>query len=522
MKRFIPAWYSHDKWWESTSVPFYQKRQYTDFDDMISLMTMHSKNNVDYQLMILSFSPYLRTFLHRYDLFETNYWSVFDDIQGVSHQTPQAIDYRDLAWPENTEFIFTPYQIQAVTGEHTFSKIHFSQEGYLMWIEDFQHNIIQRRYVIDDRGFISAVRTYTETGQSKMKHYFSIKEEEIFKEDLRNKTVTIKEQFQSNFKQTTYATMADLIEEKFKEYAEREIKKDDLIIVASDERHNSVMAHTIDESSLCFSVFTERNKKVTPELFDSISQARYCLVDTQDNQREIQRYAKESQTHLHLLRVTPFDAQTISNKSSQLYDTYVGLWIDQLPKHELRVILTSLFQYIQQKDHFKLKLLTKYKNDPNDWLMEEIARLNDTYHQEKQEHSDEIEDILASQIKKETVIELEYVPFSEDFVRAVSNLRLVVDLSNEPDLFLQICCIGAGVPQVNYRGTDYVKHEQNGLIIKDISQIVSALDYFLVHLKKWNYSYAYSMRLVDEFSSINIIHQINQLFEGDDKYATYI
>lgn len=30
------------------------------------------------------------------------------------------------------------------------------------------------------------------------------------------------------------------------------------------------------------------------------------------------------------------------------------------------------------------------------------------------------------------------------------------------------------------------------------------------------------MRLVDEFSSINIIHQINQLFEGDDKYATYI
>ena len=26
-----------------------------------------------------------------------------------------------------------------------------------MWIEDFQHNIIQRRYVIDDRGFISAL-----------------------------------------------------------------------------------------------------------------------------------------------------------------------------------------------------------------------------------------------------------------------------------------------------------------------------------------------------------------------------
>ncbi|MEJ7281614.1 accessory Sec system glycosyltransferase Asp1, partial [Staphylococcus epidermidis] len=46
MKRFIPAWYSHNRWWESTSRPFYQKKQYTDFDDMISLMTMHSSNNV--------------------------------------------------------------------------------------------------------------------------------------------------------------------------------------------------------------------------------------------------------------------------------------------------------------------------------------------------------------------------------------------------------------------------------------------------------------------------------------------
>ena len=67
---------------------------------MISLMTMHSSNNVDYQLIVLNFSPYLRTFLH---------WSVFDEIQGVGHQTPQAIDYRDLSWPEGTEFIL-PFQ----------------------------------------------------------------------------------------------------------------------------------------------------------------------------------------------------------------------------------------------------------------------------------------------------------------------------------------------------------------------------------------------------------------------------
>ena len=115
MKQFIPAWYDSKNWWNSTTQPFYIKRKVTDFDDMISLMTMHSSNNVDYQLIVLNFSPYLRTFLHRYDLYESHYWSVFDEIQGVGHQTPQAIDYRDLSWPEGTEFIFTPFQIQAMT-----------------------------------------------------------------------------------------------------------------------------------------------------------------------------------------------------------------------------------------------------------------------------------------------------------------------------------------------------------------------------------------------------------------------
>lgn len=524
MKRFIPAWYSRDKWWESTTIPFYQRRQYTDFDDMISLMSMHSKNNVDYQLIVLSFSPYLRTYLHRYDLFEAPYCSVFDEIQMTGHQTPQAIDYRDLNWPEGTEFVFTPFQIEAITGDNTHSMIHFSQEGYLMWVEDYENNIIKRRFVFDDRGFISAVRTYTETGQKDMKHYFTKQGEEIFQEDLVNYTVTIHDAFQSKFKQTSYPTMADLIEERFQIFVEREVKKDDVIIVASDERHNPVMSHTIKETTLCYSIFKERNPQITLDLFESISKAQYCLVDTRDNQKKIQAYCNQYKSHLRPFRVTPFDAYNIPNKSSQLYDTYIGVWIDQLSEPSLRKILTSLFQYIQQYDKYKLKLLTKSENNLPQWLKDEISRLNELYHTEKQDMSEEVQDILATEINKEKdiVIEIESVPYEDDYIRAVANLRVMIDVSNEPELFLQICSIGAGIPQINISQTDYVKDKHNGWIIEHISQIVPALDYYLLHLKNWNYSFAYSMRLVKEFSSINLIHQINRLFEGDDIHATKI
>ncbi|MGC9652530.1 accessory Sec system glycosyltransferase Asp1 [Staphylococcus warneri] len=39
---------------------------------------MHKKNGYEYKLIVLNYSPNLRLFLHRHDLFESDYWSVFD------------------------------------------------------------------------------------------------------------------------------------------------------------------------------------------------------------------------------------------------------------------------------------------------------------------------------------------------------------------------------------------------------------------------------------------------------------
>ena len=87
----------------------------------------------------------------------------------------------------------------------------------------------------------------------------------------------------------------------------------------------------------------------------------------------------------------------------------------------------------------------------------------------------------------------------------MSQLRVVIDLGDEPDLYLQISAISAGVPQINMIETDYVTSNVNGLIIPSSSNMIQALDYFLLSLKNWNYSYASSIKLVDEFSSTKII-----------------
>ncbi len=109
---------------------------------MISLMGMHLENDLDYQLIVLNHAPNLRTFLHRYDLYETKYSSVFDEIQGFSHHAPQAINYHHLKWPDDVEFVYTPYLLKCVTSEQTYTNIYFSQEGYSIWFEEFERRSV--------------------------------------------------------------------------------------------------------------------------------------------------------------------------------------------------------------------------------------------------------------------------------------------------------------------------------------------------------------------------------------------
>ncbi|MDT3991831.1 accessory Sec system glycosyltransferase Asp1, partial [Staphylococcus aureus] len=86
----------------------------------------------------------------------------------------------------------------------------------------------------------------------------------------------------------------------------------------------------------------------------------------------------------------------------------------------------------------------------------------------------------------------------------------------EPDLYLQISAISAGIPQINGQQTDYVSDYDNGRIINTVDELDDALNYYLFYLKNWNYAYAYSLKLIDAYASKNIINQLDELIEGEN------
>ncbi|UEX90231.1 accessory Sec system protein Asp1 [Staphylococcus ratti] len=514
MKRFIPAWYSQNQWWESKAEPFYRKRSVTEFDDLISLMSMHHKNEYNFEMIILNYSPDLRTFLHRHELFESNYWSVFDEIQGFTHQTPQSVDYRQLHWPKETEFIYTPYLIRAITSENSYSNIYFSQDGYLIWIEDFEHKVKRQRYVFDDRGFLSSVIAFDDKGAPSNIRYMTQDGDWILQENVNDGAVEVNDHYQHHFNCRRYLSMEEVIQEHLNHYRENNIDDCDPIIVASDIRHNQLIAETFKPQHLCFSIFQQRNKGVPKTEFETMVGGQSWLVDTLESERILEAYKEKNDLTQRLMRITPFDAQVMPNISNQLYETYIGLWIDGLTDTQVKQIMSQLVHYMEKKEAIRIVLLTKLeRHHVSTWLLNEITIINDRFN-DKSEVPEEISELMKDE-EAIVYVELKSVPFEMDIVEAIATLRIVIDLSVEPDLFLQICCLGAGLPQINRNHTDYVEDGTNGLVITTENDLIAALDYYLEHLKHWNRSYAYSQRLAKNYTSKKIIEQLDQLIEGD-------
>ncbi|MCH4985897.1 accessory Sec system protein Asp1 [Macrococcoides goetzii] len=503
MKYFIPAWYAQNQWWQDRARPYYDDvHTKTEFDDMVSIMGMHYKNDNPFKMIILNHFTDLRSFLYRNQLFECDYWSVFDEIQGFKNMTPQAIDYRDLDWPEHTEFVYTPYLIRCITSNDTYSHIHYSNMGYLIWIEDFKDDIKTHRYVFDDRGMLSSVEVYDD-GELAYSQLMSVKGDVVLTEYTAGE-VMIASAYQSQFKQTSYSSMMELIEERLQLYLENVSQEP--IIAAAHYHHNKLINRVVIEKNLTYCIFTKRNRIIQQDELIEMQHASHWVVDTQDNEAILATVKPEG-----MLRITPFNTQALPSLSSQLYETYIGVNIDGLDAERLNSLIDLLIDFVVENEQMKIVLMTRESLSNYHYLTEKVEAINDRFIAE----ADTLGLFNEEDTEKAKVIQLVSLPFENDVIKKIAELRIVIDLNQEPDLFLQICAISAGIPQINMRATDYVEDNINGMIIHDDDGITLALNYYLLVLKHWNASLAYNMKLTKKYASINIINQFDRFIKGE-------
>ncbi|CAL29105.1 accessory Sec system protein Asp1 [Staphylococcus carnosus] len=512
MKYLIPAWYNEGNWWRDKAVPFYETHLTTEFDDMISLGNMFEKHEESFELICLNYHSQLRNFLYRNGLFEASYWSVFDAIQGFEQATPQPIDYRDLYWPEGTEFIYTPYIVKAYTGTHTSSNIYMSQEGYMTWVEDYRDEKIEKRYVFDDRGFLSSVTFFNENKQPEKIAYLKREGKTVIEEYLETGEVEVSEAFRHHFKQSEYISMKEVIQEYLATNIEKHQSSQNAYIAASDSRHNALLTEVIEGKQLTFSLFSRRQPELSHSDLNTISAARHWLIDSQAQENKLKQYKEEANLTVDMMHHTPFPAQILPNLSSQLHETEIGLMIDGLSLEAVNEQLDVLIPYVQQGEDLRLVLLTRHSRSQRaEALKGRIDEVNEQFAKAQPGYllMDE------AQIAELKLVRFEFIPFEADIVKLISTLRIMIDLNTEPDLFLQISSISAGIPQINRYHTEYMKDRANGLLVTADSELPQALDTFLIGLKNWNFAFAYSVQLVEAYSSEKLVKQLNRFIEGE-------
>ncbi len=100
-----------------------------------------------------------------------------------------------------------------------------------------------------------------------------------------------------------------------------------------------------------------------------------------------------------------------------------------------------------------------------------------------------------------------------DLIRILEDTRLVVDVRDQPDLYLQIAGISAGIPQVNYRFTRYVEHQKDGFIIQNIYHLTEGLEYYLTGLSHWNEALVFCVHVAQEYAGGSQVRKWKELLE---------
>ena len=87
---------------------------------------------------------------------------------------------------------------------------------------------------------------------------------------------------------------------------------------------------------------------MSDEEYQSIVKNAHLIVDSVQLERDLishQKYQRENT----MIRITPFETRQSPNISSQLMETFIGVWIDGMSDADLQQMMQRLVDYIAKK-----------------------------------------------------------------------------------------------------------------------------------------------------------------------------
>lgn len=229
-----------------------------------------------------------------------------------------------------------------------------------------------------------------------------------------------------------------------------------------------------------------------------------------------------------LQHISPYDTRFQLGNSQQVKGLKIFLTVQEMPENQIVFVLTTILVAMTHNPLIELCIASSEKNNIKNLEVYLKKALAQYFHLEM---SDVLTDIpLDSETgenqldtsesntdqKSEVVdlykrVRIETFETENAIIQAFKTVRLIIDVSRRPNIYIQIAGISAGIPQINLTTSPYIVDKKNGLILQEISELNQAITYYFNGLRHWNESLVYSVRQIRQYTDGAIVNQWQRL-----------
>ena len=533
MLYFIPAWYQQNQWCENEQY-WYARRMQTEFDDTVKhIQLFHRSQAFPFRVMLLSFAPNFRHFLHRQSVFHAPYWSCFDAIQEVQRKKVVTFSFHNLNWPEHIEFIYSPFVLVAQLHGEKYAQVDFGEDGNLIQVDMYQNGMIHRRNIYDDRGFVSSTIRYeqgipvyqdylTDKGVWKLRQFFLDGHVEVNPKNSQFLLMHEGKARRKAFARTRYESMEMVIREVLSAYLEL-LNPEDLFCVAMHQRHTKLLKEVLIDRKMILSFFQDRyDIKTQAEASSMIKQANYVITDSRDNHSRIQSMLPDDS---RIVDITPFDSRVDFGISQQLNVQKILVPVDGMEEDRFAEVIQSLAEYLLKNDNARVHIFTRNADVGRKRVL--LADVRNILAKHGFETGWAVEDAnplarMENQLDNTDMVPVKF--FVEQCVdelavsKCVREQRIIVDLREQREVYLRIMGISMGIPQIVHKSSQFVEDGKNGMLLKQVSKLPEMLEFYLENLTNWNEAMVYSYEIGKKYTTSVLIEKWKEVIEvvGND------
>lgn len=493
-------------------------------DDLMGQIKSYVSGKDSYSVLIPHYIPYLRYFLHKYDLLESQYTNVFDIIQGTVGMEQKKIQLQDLSFPEKCELYYTPFHILVYLENQEIGRVCFGEEGYISEVQYIENGETTSVEVYDDRGFLSSVKYYksckifyTEfldiNGVCVIKYYADGQ-----CEVNRNKVPVKYGKYQS-----MGALIYEIIEKTLEEFYNLRA-----IVISLTNDNISYLSKSSYQNKMILSVFQNRIRNyshIQEEIKNLLIQVPSVITENTEQKKYLSALSSLEEK---IQTITPYDTRFELSISQELEQEILYVDLRNNTRVQSALVIDILLKYVLDKRNqeeksrkFKVIFRTNTQNDATMYRMLYMSKLRDLlpvsfdkieiFREVQDESLFELTDDESLFQRLQEVFEFLVVRNDEELFKIIHRTRLIIDLSSPPDLFTQISGISAGLPQINLSKTVYVHHLRNGLIIKSLDDLYGAVEYYLENLSNWQQARMWAANAIKKYSGYALYKRLQNM-----------